>query len=204
MNRKEYKAAIRSLLNKPTPDLTLTDRELEVRIAQRRVWLAKQLWNFCKDRLKTYTTYVLGVGSDPAYKDLPSDFITDLSATIDGHPAFRIDISDYAALDENYFYTPTATNPVYFVKGNQIAFSPPSLGSIATLFYVAKPTEFSDDTTDESSLDLGIPEEYQDLVVQKVCEDLSSRAGVEYKPSGGTVEEKILTLLGKKKEDVKK
>lgn len=204
MNRGEILADIRSRVGKSKEDITLRNTELYLRVKQSRIFIIEQLWMFCKERLKHSHTYSLAgpVSKAIEYQDLPSDFIQDTAMTINAVKANKIDFSDYIAITKNYYFTPSTTNPIYCIRKDQVGMSPVTVGISCVLYYIAKPTAFSDDTTDESGLELNIPAEFQGLVVQRVCEDLSSRADINYKPAT-TVQSEIDRLMGKKRGDTK-
>lgn len=203
MTRNEYKSDIRSRIGKLKEEYTLRDTELNLRIKQARIFIAERLWMFCKERLKHSNTYSLAgpVSKAIEYQDLPSDFIKDTAMTIGAEPATKIDFSDYIAITKNYYFTPSTTNPIYCIRKDQVGMSPVTVGTSCILYYIAKPTAFSDDTSDENTLELNIPAEFQGLVVQKVCEELSSRSDIDYKPVT-TVQGEIDRLMGKKREDI--
>ena len=200
MNQGEIKSAIRSLCGKLKNDVTLRDVELELRIKQSRIYVIRNLWMFARERLTKSNSYSLSGGGDVEYEDLPSDFIEDLRVIVNDYKAFKINFEDFASIDDNYYYAPSATNPVYFMKGNTIGMYPTTDGTTAELLYIAKPTAFSDDTTDESELALYIPAEFQELVVQKVCEELSARPDINC-TFDISVDGKIENMLGKKQKD---
>lgn len=202
MNQGEYKSATRSLCGKLKNDITLRDVELELRIKQDRIYIIRNLWMFAKERLTKSNSYSLSGGGNVEYEDLPSDFIKDLKVIVNGYKGFKINYEDFASIDDNYYFAPSATNPVYFIKGNTVGMYPTTNGTTAELLYIAKPTAFSDDTTDESGLALYIPAEFQELVVQKVCEELSARADINCTFSL-SVDAQIENMLGKKQKDQK-
>lgn len=201
-NQGEYKSAIRSFCGKLKNEISLRDTELELRIEQSRIYIIRNLWMFTKERLTKSNSYPLGGGTEVEYEDLPSDFIEDLRVIVNEYKAFKINYEDFASIDDNYYYAPSATNPVYFIKGNTVGMYPTTNGTTAELLYIAKPTAFSDDTTDESELALYIPAEFQELVVQKVCEELSARPDISCIFSL-SVDAKIENMLGKKQKDQK-
>lgn len=183
MNRAEYIASIRSLLNRPKEDEDLQDKELKLKIKQARKWVAMVVGRF-NERFQISHTYTMGATQHGGVfndEDLPSDFLDILYVTNDSYASHRIDYGEATAVINNSYYTPSTTQPFHYIYKNKIGFTPSTLGTNGVLFYIASPTEFDDGSTDETSLDAPyIPYEYQQLVIYKVCIELA-----KLKPDGG-------------------
>lgn len=200
MNRAEYIASVRSRLGKPQEDITLQDREIKLELKHARIWLVERMWQYAKERFKATKIYSLGGSVSAEYEDLPDEYIQDLSVTVNGEHAYKVQLEEYDAISDNYYYTPSSTQPVYFIKGTQIAFKPTASGESATLYYITQPTEFSDETTDETDLTIYIPEELQNLIVLRVSEQLTSRKDLDYQPAV-TVERELQAMLREKQSE---
>lgn len=195
MNREEYRALVRAIVGIPNDEIRLTDVELNFLINLARKYVVARLYDFCQERLYSYHTFTLTDAGDPEWEDLPSDYCHYLYVTVNDYHAVKVNYKDYPAVADNTYMDATATRPIFMIRGSEIGFEPS--GSFNSFMaYIAYPTEFSDDTTDDT-----IPIEYQELVAYKSCEALQGR--LELKANyGEIVDAKIDRILKKKMQDI--
>lgn len=203
MNRAEYIAFVRGQLGQFVEDKLLQDKEIELHIKNARIYIVKRLWRICQDKFYDTENYAITLSlTDEFYEDdLPSDYLEDVNVVNNGYTARRVNYSDTTAVDDNTYMASSVSSPIYYIRGSKLGLRPSTNGTTATLYFLATPTAFSDDTTDESGLAIGIPAEYQELVAYKACGPLRNRFKIDT-DFDTLVEAKIDTLLKKKVSDV--
>lgn len=175
MKRNEYKAGILSRLGMLTENKALPEAELNMLIKHARIWIAETFGIF-DERYQDVKVFALGGAAIAEYETLPSDFLKALTVSVNNYPARRISFAEYEAIDENSYFTPSPTDPIWFTYKNLVGVSPTSASTNASMYYIRTPTAFSDDTTDETGLTAPyIWQEYQPLVILKACEGVAKK-----------------------------
>ncbi len=194
---------VRAQVGKPIEDKELQDTEIMLCLKNSRKYIASKLWSCFQDRFKKSSTHNITTSTTDAFYeiDLPSDFIADLAVVNGGYLARRIDYGNITAVDSNSYLASSTIQPIYYIAVKE-GIRPATEGLQTTLYYVATPTEFSDNTTDESVLAIGIPEEYQMLVIWRACVPLQVRFNLK-QDYNTLVENEIAGLLAKKVKDIK-